>query len=70
MPLVVGHGDVDVLRLTRIVGRKGQQLQGFQLGKRHRQVPVQKGESLVRVAAAARARRRTSADDLPTGRLG
>ncbi len=47
VPLAVGHGDVDVLRLIRVVGRKGQQLQGFQPGKRRPQVPVQKSEGLL-----------------------
>ncbi len=38
VPLTVGQSDVGALRLVRIVGRKGRQLQGFLLGKgnRHR----------------------------------
>lgn len=45
VPFAVGESDVDVLRLVRVVGRKGQQLQGLLVGKGRRQVPVEEAES-------------------------
>ncbi|MFJ3533468.1 hypothetical protein [Streptomyces sp. NPDC090132] len=47
MPLAVGQGNVDILRLARLVGRLGQQLQRSLLRKSHGQVLVEDRESLV-----------------------
>lgn len=47
VPLAVGQGNVDILRLARLVGRLGQQLQRSLLRKSHGQVLVEERESLV-----------------------
>lgn len=54
VPLTVGQGNVNMLRLVRLTGRQSQQLKGLLLRKSHRQVPVEERESLLPRGVLAR----------------